>query len=153
MENWIKIKAELFEICTQLVAEKINAIKNSINEAQEAANNETKSSAGDKHETGRAMAQLETEKLTTQLTEALKLEQTLAQINAKPNNEQAALGNLVATNNGVFYLSVSLGKIELDNQAYYAISSVSPIGKKLIGSKLNNEFSFNDKSYVINLII
>lgn len=148
-----KIKLKLFKICEGLVAQKITAIKNSLNEVQEAANNETKSSAGDKHETGRAMAQLETEKLTTQLSEALKIEQTLSQINPEQDHKIIGLGSLVSTNNGSFYVSVSLGKIEIDNEIYFAVSAASPIGKMLLTKKEQDSFSFNGKSYVIEDLI
>lgn len=152
MDNWIEIKNKLFNECNKMVAEKINAIKNVLTEAQEAANNETKSSAGDKHETGRAMAQLETEKLTTQLAEALKLQQVLDQINPELVHQQVALGSLVITNNGNFYLSVSLGKVEIDHQTYYAISTLSPIAKLLIGLKEEENFPFNGKTYTLKKI-
>ena len=148
-----KIKDQLFIKCNELIAQKIIAIKDSLNEVQEAANNETKSSAGDKHETGRAMAQLETEKLTKQLSEALKLEQVLDQINPELEHLHIGLGSLVITNNGNFYISVSLGKTEIDDNIYFAISSVSPIGEKLLGLKINDELLFNDKKYSVNEII
>ena len=147
------IKSKLFIEANKIVESKINAIQNSLNEAQEGANNETKSSAGDKHETGRAMAQLETEKLTTQLSEALKLEQTLSRLDPEEKHHQARLGSLVITNNGNFYISVSIGKIELDEKVYFAISTISPIGKLLLTKKEKESFSFNGKLYVINNII
>lgn len=132
-----------------LAQQKIKELNSILNDAQEAANNETKSSAGDKHETGRAMAQLETEKLTTQLTEALKIEQTLQQINPNIVNQQISLGALVITNNGDFYLAAGLGKIEIDNTLYFVISTAAPVGQKLIGLTKNNSFTFNDKKYNI----
>ncbi len=146
------IKIALHATCCALVEERVNNIKIALQEAQNAANNETKSSAGDKHETGRAMAQLETEKLTIQLTEALKLEQVLTQINPKTEHQQIGLGSLVITNNGNFYIAVSLGKIEKDNQTYFAISAASPIGKQLIGLKSGSEFSFNGRNYTITAL-
>jgi transcription elongation GreA/GreB family factor len=148
-----EIKNKLFNKCQKLVEQKVDAIKNSLHEAQEAANNETKSSAGDKHETGRAMAQLETEKLSNQLTEALKLEQVLHRINPKQKHQLVALGSLVITNNGNFYLTVSLGKIEIDNQVYFAISPISPIGKLLLAKKEKDSFSFNGKPYIIEDVV
>lgn len=130
--------------------EELSAI---IQEAQNAANNETKSSAGDKHETGRAMAQLETEKLTKQLSEALKIEQTLNQINPDTDHLQIGLGSLVTTNNGTFYIAVSIGKLIVDESTYFIISAVSPIGKLLLTKKEKESFSFNGKNYVIESIV
>ena len=121
-------------------------------EVQNAANNETKSSAGDKHETGRAMAQLETEKISNQLNQTLKLEQVLQQTNPEQEHRIIGLGSLVTTNNGIFYLSASLGKIELGNKTYFVISTLSPIGKLLLTKKEKESFSFNGKLYTINQI-
>ena len=153
MSDWKNIKKNLYLESERIIQGKIKTIKDSLNEAQDAANNETKSSAGDKHETGRAMAQLETEKLTTQLSEALKLEQVLDQINPDSAFDQAALGSLIITDNGNFYLAVSLGKIELNKESYYAISGASPIGKLLLTKKEKESFSFNGKSYFIEVIV
>ena len=135
--------------CWEIASQKVIKLSDHIQEVQDAANNETKSSAGDKHETGRAMAQLETEKLTKQLVQAIKIEQTLAQINPNQEHQQVGLGSLITTNNGTFYLSVSLGKLVLNNVTYFIISPASPIGKLLFGLKPNDSFSFNHKSYHI----
>ena len=129
------IKKQLHAKCSEITQQRVTDLSAIIQEAQDAANNETKSSAGDKHETGRAMAQLETEKLSKQLSEALKLEQVLSQINPNTEHLQVGLGSLVTTNNGIFYISISLGKLELNNTNYFVISPVSPIGKLLTGLK------------------
>ena len=151
MEKEIKIK--LFEACHKMVEQKMNTFQNALTEAQESANNETKSSAGDKHETGRAMAQLETEKLTAQLTEASKLLQVLNQIDITIVNNAVRLGSLVTTNNGNFLIAVSLGKVTINNDDYFVISSASPIGKLLIGLSINSEFTFNGRKYIIEEVV
>ena len=143
------LKKEIYNKCVKIAQQKVADLSAIIKEAQNAANNETKSSAGDKHETGRAMAQLETEKLTKQLAEALKLEQILSQINPDMEHQQVGLGSLVTTNNGQFFIAASIGKVVLGSITYFAISSVSPIGKLLIGLKREDTFSFNGKSYII----
>ena len=131
---------------------RISELNTILQEAQDAANSETKSSAGDKHETGRAMAQLETEKLTAQLSEALRLQETLSKINITETLKQIVVGAVVITNNGNFYVSVSLGKLEIEREQFFAISSQSPIGKLLITKKEKDSFSLNGKIYVIEKI-
>lgn len=145
-------KLKVHQKCLAMAESNVSAIKLALQEAQYAANNETKSTAGDKHETGRAMAQLETEKLSTQLNEALKLIQTIHQINPNQKTELIAFGSLVKTNFGNFYLSVSLGKIELDGMECFCISPVSPIGKIMLTKKEKDSFSLNGKMYVIEEI-
>lgn len=145
-------KTQLFKKCTEIIEARILELKVILQEAQDAANNETKSSAGDKHETGRAMAQLETEKLTAQLSEALNLKATLSKINTKETLKQIALGSVVFTNNGNFYVSVSLGKLEIEQEQFFAISPQSPIGKLLLTKKEKASFSLNGNTYVIENI-
>jgi transcription elongation GreA/GreB family factor len=147
--NSTSIKNKLHQRCLTIAEERIVSLQNILQETQDAANNETKSSAGDKHETGRAMAQLETEKLTTQLTEALKLKQALSQIKTTSSTNQITIGSVVFTNNGNFYISASIGKLDIDKQSFFAISPASPIGNLLLTKKEKDSFSFNGKSYTI----
>ena len=56
------IKKALFAKCEAFVSEKIDSLERGLESHQKALASETKSSAGDKHETGRAMLQLEMEK-------------------------------------------------------------------------------------------
>lgn len=146
-------KLQIHQECLMLTENNLSAIKMALHDAQDAANNETKSTAGDKHETGRAMAQLETEKLSTQLAEAIKLNQLLQQLNPKHKSEQISVGSLVVTNLGLFYVSVSLGKLKIDEQLIYAISPISPIGQLMLTKKEKDSFSLNGKMYVIEDIL
>lgn len=146
-------KLLIHQKCLEIVEGSILAIKLAMQEAQDAANNETKSSAGDKHETARAMAQLETEKLSVQWNEALKLSQVFAQLNPNQKNKQITIGSLVFTNNGYFYIAVSLGKIEVEQETIYVISPVSPIGQLLLTKKEKDSFSLNGINYVIERIV
>jgi transcription elongation GreA/GreB family factor len=154
--NYKGLMAELKEILYNnflLIAQlRVTELEQIIKDAQSAANNETKSSAGDKHETGRAMAQLETEKLTNQLGEALKLSELLHKINPKEKHQIIGLGSLVKTNNGNFFISASLGKVEHDNETYFAISNASPIGQLLVKKKEKEAYSINNRSYIINKV-
>lgn len=145
-------KLVLHQKCLEIVENNISTIKLALHEAQEAANNETKSSAGDKHETGRAMAQLETEKLSAQLNDALNQKQLIAKINSNLQSKQITIGSLVYTTNGIFYIGVSLGKIDINNETIYVVSPQSPIGKLLLTKKEKDSFSLNCKMYVIEKI-
>ena len=148
-----ELKEILYNQFVKVADQKVIELELIINEAQTAANNETKSSAGDKHETGRAMAQLETEKLTNQLGEAIKLTELLHKINPKEKHKVIGLGSIVFTNNGNFFISASLGKTEHNNEIFYAISNVSPIGKILTGLKKGDSFSFNSRKFDVNKIL
>ncbi|MBN4071014.1 3-oxoacyl-ACP synthase [Crocinitomix catalasitica] len=137
------LKLQLYKSCLSYVEERISISKTAIEEAQGAANAETKSTAGDKHDTARAMMQLEVEKNMKQLAEAQKLKQLLAQIDPKRSCIQVEFGAAAETTNGNFYVCISAGKID---DGYFAISPVSPIGLALRGCRVGDSVSFNGKT-------
>jgi len=119
----------------------------------EASNNETKSTVGDKHETSKAMMHLEQEKLGNQIKEIeLQLKEFNA-VNFDTHSDQIVLGSLVGTNIGYFFIATAIGKIQIDNETVFAISNKSPLGSRFIGLKPNDSIEFNNIHYtVINVI-
>lgn len=107
---------------------------------------ETKSSAGDKYETGRAMIFLEKEKISIRLSESLKKQQTLDQIKLEKVSETVQMGSLVRTDKAIFFIATALGNISED---CYVISPVSPLGKALTGKKTGDSAQFNKTTYKI----
>lgn len=151
--NLEQIKVELYQQSVDYVDQRINNSLLAIKNAQESANTEVKSSAGDKHETGRAMAQLETEKNAIQLAEANKLKQAIGLINPSKTCEKGELGALLITNSGNFFLSVSIGKMEVNKTIYFGVSPVSPIGQALLNHKEGDEVTFNGRKFKIKNIV
>jgi hypothetical protein len=145
-------KQQLIQACSDYLKDKINSLNTIINEVSESSNSESKSSAGDKHETSKAMMQLEIEKLGTQLKEAEGQLAEFEKINFNKNFQSIEQGCLVETNKGHFLIAGSIGKITVDDQIVFVISSKSPLALKLIGSKQKDTVMFNDVSYFINSI-
>lgn len=145
----MNIKNTLFKHCQKFVENRIETIQKTISSNQKALQSETKSSAGDKHETGRAMLQLEMEKTGLQLQSIQKMQVTLSKINIENTSTNAHLGSLVETNNAIYFLSISAGEINVENKKYYAVSVSSPIGKLLLGKKKNDELIFNRNQITI----
>ncbi|HEY5327277.1 MAG TPA: 3-oxoacyl-ACP synthase, partial [Mucilaginibacter sp.] len=110
------LKKELYSQCLNYVQERMEAAQQAIDEAQRASNDDTKSSAGDKYETGREMMQQETNRNIGQLTEANKLKIALNKINPDAITDKAGAGSLVITNNGNFYVAVSAGILKANNE-------------------------------------
>ncbi len=151
--NFKEIKCRLYEKCHESVQQRIANAQLAVENATESGNDETKSSAGDKHETGRAMAQLEQEKSGKQLHEALELKKMLDRISIDQESKIVSPGSLVITNNGNFYISISIGKIIIEDIIYFAISPVTPIANLLMGKTKSHTFVFNTQSYKIENII
>jgi len=121
--------------------------------AQQAANEESKSSAGDKYETGRAMMQIERDKAATQLEEALRLKAVLDQINPDVSNEKALLGSLVITSSKKIFISIGIGKFSLDGDDFLIVAPASPLGKALMGLKAKDRIVFNKEQIEILQIV
>ena len=137
------LKIQLATLCQQYIEQRISNAQYAINNAKESANDDTKSSAGDKHETGRAMAQLEQEKGAAQLHEAQELQETLKKIKLDLASSTIQVGSIIFTNKGNFFIAIPAGKLQIDDQLFYAISIASPIGMKLKGLSKNDRFDFN----------
>jgi hypothetical protein len=148
-----EIKKELYKLCVEYVEKRMEAAQQAINEAQKASNDDTKSSAGDKYETGREMAQQETNRNLAQLNEANKLKVALNSISFEHLSEQAEPGAIVLTDQGNFYMAISAGLLTVKNENYFAISPASPIGLKLKGLKSGSQFNLNNKFYLVKRII
>ncbi len=136
------IKEKLFNHCQQQVYDKIAVLEQSIRDYQDAANEDSKSSMGDKYETNRAMMHLEKEKAATQLGQLQKMRQLLDTIKIDKKTDQAAIGSLVTTEKGRYFLSIGLGPIEFEDQQYFVISAASPIGQAMVGKKAGEFVEF-----------
>ena len=142
-------KQELILKCQELINDRLLLIQQNMAFAQKSANEETKSSAGDKYETGRAIAQMERDKAAIQLSEALKLKKVIDQLNPGSKAKVVGLGSIVYTDQGVFFIAVSLGAIEIKNVNIISISPISPLGQKFIKQTAGDLVVFNDNKYSI----
>lgn len=149
----MNVKETLYKSCLILVDERLLRIQERFSGVQEAMLSETKSSAGDKHETGRAMLQLEREKLGNQLSEIQKVKETLLKVNPKSNATQGCLGSIIYTSKLNYFMSISVGEVTANNTTFYAIASNTPIGRLLLGKKVGDAISFREQSFVIEKIL
>lgn len=145
----LDLKNELLRILQQQVDERISTAKSGIQSVQLAKGNETKSSAGDKFETGRAMMQAEQDRFEVMLSKNQNLADTLKSIRHNKSSDKIGLGALVLTSEAVYFLSIGIGKIMFDENEYYAVSPQSPIGQLLIDKKKGDTVQFRDRGIKI----
>ena len=136
-------KTKVHDEATALVISKLQGIQGEFDALQESLFSETKSSAGDKHETGRAMAQLEQEKLSRQLSETRKTLEGLRKIDPTDASTTIGFGSLVKTDRGYFYVSVGIGQIDVSSTKIFCITAGSPLGQKLLGRKKDDVIQLN----------
>ncbi len=152
MPEFTHIKQVLLDYCNRYIDIRFQKLKTQIESIQESLLNETKSTAGDKHETGRAMLQLEREKIGQQLLETEKLQKLLNRVSIEISSEVVSLGSLVLTSQANYFLAISSGKIDVENTSYFTIAPNTPIGKLLIGKKKGDKVIFNDKEIFVKNI-
>lgn len=145
----MQIKQQLYQLCAGQIRQRITDAETAIAEARKASENDTKSSAGDKYETGRAMMQQEIDMNSRQLLEARKMQTQLHQISPDSEHQIAQAGSLVETDQETFYLSVSAGALFIYGKRYYAISVNSPVGLQLKGKQTGESFKLNGKEFKI----
>jgi hypothetical protein len=136
------LKKHLYEACVQFVTSKLKTIQDTIQSNQEALDSESKSSAGDKHETGRAMLQLEMEKAGQQLQEVQIMKLIVEKIDFNSNSKAGSLGALIRTEGANYFIGISVGKVQVEKESYFVVSPSSPIGKHLLGKLKNDTFFF-----------
>lgn len=153
MKNKETIKLELLHQCLELIETRLRVSQQNIQDIQESLNSETKSSAGDKHETGRAMLQLEREKAGQQLAELERTKAVLSKIDPNSSSKIIGLGSAVFTDKGNYFIAVSLGELNIENTSFYAISGATPIGQLLFGKQVGKEIAFRGNKMIILEII
>jgi transcription elongation GreA/GreB family factor len=142
-------KETLHAHCVDQLKKRIDVIRAEIKLVQASANEETKSSAGDKYETGRAMAQLEVERQQAQLSVTEKLLSSLQHVQSVKPSGRVIPGSLVTTSRGVYYISISLGVIEVDSRQYFVVSPDSPVGNVLLGKTTGDEVHWNNQRVIV----
>lgn len=142
-------KPHLLAHCIELVDASIADIKKQMSELVSEAQNDSKSTAGDKHETARAMMQLAQEQLGKQLLEAEFKRNTLTRLDAHANRAQVAEGSIVKTSDNTLVIAAPLGKIHFEGKDVFVISAQSPLGKLLMGKSAGESVSFNQRNIAI----
>lgn len=147
------LKELLHQKCIDYIRQRIQHAQEALDSATEAANNESKSTVGDKHETARAMAQLEQEKATRQLHEAKEMQMALSKLEAVKSAATVVLGSLVITDKLTFYIAIAAGKMEVNGTTVFVISPASPIGHNLLGLTAGGKMEFNGQTYLIKEVL
>lgn len=121
--------------------------------AQEAANGEEKSSAGDKYETSRAMGHLDRDMNARQLVKAREEMAVLNKIDTTVVHRQAALGSLVQCSEQWYFVAIGLGSVDFEGRQVVVVSAVAPLARLLLGKKKADTFVFNQKTFVISEVL
>jgi hypothetical protein len=143
------LKQKIYNHYQAVINDKIRVLQKTLDDLKESGKNETKSTAGDKHETALAMLQIEQANTRQQLKEMIAQKDTLQKINPTIIASIVLQGSLIKTNKGYLFVSVALGKAVVDGVAVIALSAQSPLGAKLMGLTVAGVATVNNNSYVV----
>ena len=132
-----------------VLQDKIDIYQDLILSLTEDAQNDAKSSAGDKHETTLSKLHIEQEKIANKLKEAIEQQAILSKLDITQVSNNVVLGSLVITNHLTVFICTALPKITVDNQTAFAISPQSPLGMQLMHKTVKAEFLVNKVNYKI----
>jgi hypothetical protein len=145
----IAFKSKLKNFGLGMLRQRIGTAQEDMNRAQEAANSEEKSSAGDKYETGRAMGQLQKEMHGRQLAEYAKEVKALQSVFTDSLCDRGGPGAFVRTAEIAFFVSAGLGRQEVEGQVILFVSPMAPLARLLQNKKEGDVILFNGLSMVI----
>ena len=146
-------KVEIHETILKLLTNSIVHATKDYELAKESRDSDTKSSAGDKFETGREMMQREMDKVSASIDQSKNQLNFLSKINLNSPYSTVDLGCLIITDQGIYYISIGLGKVEINAEIIYAISLDSPIGQLFKGKRVGDELEFRGKTLKINQLL
>jgi hypothetical protein len=146
----LAFKGRLKQWGLDLIGQRIRTSTEAMDAAQQAANNEEKSSAGDKYETSRAMGHLQKDMHARQLAESVK---ELAALHAIPIDSlysSAQIGAFLTAGDTGFFIGIGLGKQIVDGQTILFLSPQAPLAKSLLGVKPGDSVLFNQRTTLIH---
>ena len=138
-------KPALHAACLAFIAQRMAAARTAMQAAQESSSSETKSSAGDKYETGREMANAERDRHATQLQQARQQQAELLRISPDAPCDTVRPGALVHSSLGWFYLGIGAGQLVVAGRACVAVSAGAPLALALKGKRAGEEAVFQGR--------
>lgn len=143
------MKEKLLEKVKELIENRMQTSYEAMEAAKNSANEEGKSSAGDKYETARAMGQLDREMNGRMYEQARQERLSLDKIDTETLFTKVAFGALVTTTMGVFFVAIGAGIIDIDTKKFMTISPQAPIGEVILGKIAGESFDFRGKKHKI----
>jgi hypothetical protein len=147
VEDKITYKQRLKAHCVDILRERVDTARQAMEAAQESANNEGKSSAGDKYETGRAMSQIDRDRSAGQMDEAVQDMLKLQSLDADRLYDEVNNGAVVICGETIYFIATGLGVIEHQGRKVIVLSPMAPLSSQLRGKKKGDGVTFNGKSF------
>lgn len=145
----LQIKESLLEQCSEYIQQRMDVAEKMMEAAQESANDDTKSSAGDKFETGRAMMHMERDNHAQQLSKSIFVKSQLDRIDPEKTFDKVTFGAVVRTTLGNYFIAISAGRIVAEEEKFFAISPQAPLAKEMLQKGIGDTLVFNNSEIKI----
>jgi len=142
----LELKRKLLEKCFEEQDRLINTTRSVMDEAQQGAEDEQ---SRDWYDSIKTQLMGRRDMFARQLNKSIDERAILERIDPNKENDQVNFGAVVKTNDQKLFISISLGKIELNKETYFAISPQVPLFKAMEGLKKGDSFVFNGKKHQI----
>lgn len=143
-------KRSLVQACESLIKQRLLAAQEAMKAAQDSANNEDKSSAGDKYETGRAMGQLESNMNAKQVEEARRDLEALRKVNIDESHSRVNYGAVIQCKEQTFFIAIGLGAVPFREEKIIVVSPTAPLALSLRDKRVGDDIVFNGKKIKIS---
>ena len=141
-------KKKLVGICTMAQNNVVEHAKSRMDEAQNSANEYGQPQ--DRYDSYRTQMLGKRDMFAKQYCRAMDERNVLDRIDLVEENKTVAFGSVVITEDQKLFISISLGKIDVDGEDYFAISPLVPLFKAFEGLKKGDTFEFNGKRQKIS---
>ena len=148
----MKIKQELLQACIDYANKRIFNYKTEIETIKESIESNDKA-GDDDDDSGNGKLFNDLEKNSQHLGDANKMLEILKNISPNSVSDKVIVGSAVKTTTNNFFISVSAGKIDIEDGSYFAISHLSPIGMLLMGKSQGDAIEFNGNKFTIKEVI
>ncbi|MBN2614825.1 MAG: hypothetical protein JXR71_03960 [Bacteroidales bacterium] len=145
------LKKELWEKCIRTEEENIARLRYEIDEAQRLSNEY--GAPKDRYDPYRTKLMRQRDLYAQQLVKAEQLMDVLKKVPMDKEFDAVEFGALVITDKQKLFVSAAIGKVECQEDCFFAISPVVPVYKAMEGKKAGETFTVNGNSFTIKEII
>lgn len=146
-------KSDFLFFAQKVIDDKVIKSKEYMNSIEQSIQGESKSTAGDKHDTTRELMQQERNKAAQNLSNQILAQKTVIQLLNSSSSERVGFGSLIETDKGIIFIGLALGKVLCDQDEVICISPLSPLAKVFEGSVVGDCVYFNTIQYQIQKVV
>ncbi|MBS1594672.1 MAG: 3-oxoacyl-ACP synthase [Bacteroidetes bacterium] len=146
----LAFKSRLRAHCLALIQQRIDTATAAMEQAQESANSEDKSSAGDKYETGRAMSHIERDNYAYQLSVAIDDRNQFLGIDCEKQYDKAENGAIISGGDVLYFIATGLGVMTFEGLKVVALSPKAPLSGLLRGKSKGDTVTLNGKALILS---